>query len=106
MAIKKKKKHKNINRKNVFLWYFVSFFNYKFYSYIKTKNYRTTAQRMRVLNSPAHAFFLPALSIHLTNEVFLIKNRSVFLPRESHGQRSLVGCCPWDSTESDMTEAI
>ena len=29
----------------------------------------------------------------------------VFLPRESHGQRSLVGCCPWDHTESDMTEA-
>ena len=23
----------------------------------------------------------------------------VFLPRESHGQRSLVGCCPWGRTE-------
>ena len=29
----------------------------------------------------------------------------VFLPREFHGQRSLVGCCPWGRTESDMTEA-
>ena len=29
----------------------------------------------------------------------------VFLPRESCGQRSLVGCCPWGRTESDTTEA-
>ena len=29
----------------------------------------------------------------------------VFLPRESCGQRSLVGCCPWGHTESDTTEA-
>ena len=29
----------------------------------------------------------------------------VFLPGESHGWRSLVGCSPWGSTESDMTEA-
>ena len=29
----------------------------------------------------------------------------VFLPGESQGQRSLVGCCLWDRTESDMTEA-
>ena len=28
----------------------------------------------------------------------------VFLPRESHGQRSLVGYYPWGHTESDMTE--
>ena len=28
----------------------------------------------------------------------------VFLPRESRGQRSLVGCCLWGHTESDMTE--
>ena len=26
------------------------------------------------------------------------------LPRESSGQRSLVGCCPWGCTESDTTE--
>ena len=29
----------------------------------------------------------------------------VFLPGESQGQRSLVGCCLWGCTESDMTEA-
>ena len=28
----------------------------------------------------------------------------VFLPRESHGQRSLVGYSPWDHKESDTTE--
>ena len=29
----------------------------------------------------------------------------VFLPGESHGRRSLVGCSPWGCTESDPTEA-
>ena len=29
----------------------------------------------------------------------------IFLPRESYGQRSLLGCCPWGCTESGMTEA-
>ena len=29
----------------------------------------------------------------------------VFLPGESHGQRSLVGYCPWGRKESDITEA-
>ena len=29
----------------------------------------------------------------------------VFLPGESHGQRSLVGCRPWGRIESDTTEA-
>jgi len=28
----------------------------------------------------------------------------VFLPGESHGRRSLVGCSPWGRTESDTTE--
>ena len=28
----------------------------------------------------------------------------VFLPRESHGQGSLVGCGPWGHKESDTTE--
>ena len=27
-----------------------------------------------------------------------------FLPRESHGRRSLAGCSPWGRKESDMTE--
>ena len=30
----------------------------------------------------------------------------VFLPGESQGQRSQVGCCLWGRTESDMTEVI
>ena len=30
----------------------------------------------------------------------------VFLPGESHGQRSLVGYSPWSHTESDMTERL
>ena len=29
---------------------------------------------------------------------------SEFLPRDSHGQRSLAGCSPWGHKESDMTE--
>ena len=29
----------------------------------------------------------------------------VFLPGESQGRGSLVGCCLWGLTESDMTEA-
>ena len=30
---------------------------------------------------------------------------SMFLPGESQGQESLMGCCLWGSTESDTTEA-
>ena len=30
---------------------------------------------------------------------------TVFLPRESQGQRSLVGCRLWGHTESDTTDA-
>ena len=30
----------------------------------------------------------------------------VLLPGKSHGQRSLVGCIPWGSQESDTTEQI
>ena len=30
----------------------------------------------------------------------------VFLPGESHGQRSLAGCSPWGRAESDMTEQL
>ena len=28
----------------------------------------------------------------------------IFLPRKSHGQRSLMGYSPWDYKESDTTE--
>ena len=30
----------------------------------------------------------------------------VLLPGKSHGQRSLVGCCPWGRWESDTTERL
>ena len=30
----------------------------------------------------------------------------VLLPRKSHGRRSLVGCSPWGSEESDTTEQL
>ena len=30
----------------------------------------------------------------------------IFLPGESHGQRSLVGCSPWGGEESDTTERL
>ena len=30
----------------------------------------------------------------------------VFLPGESHGRRSLVGCSPWGREESDVTERL
>ena len=30
----------------------------------------------------------------------------VFLPAESRGQKSLVGCCPWGHTESDTTKHL
>ena len=30
----------------------------------------------------------------------------VFMPGESHGQRSLVGSSPWGPKESDMTERL
>ena len=34
----------------------------------------------------------------------LEKEMAVFLPRKSHGQRSLVGCSPWGHKELDTTE--
>ena len=30
----------------------------------------------------------------------------MFLPGNSHGRRSLVGCCPWGHKESDTTEQL
>ena len=39
------------------------------------------------------------------NYIHLNSTQYVFLPGESHGQGSLVGCCPWRRTESDTTEA-
>ena len=32
--------------------------------------------------------------------------RPVFLPGESHGQRSLAGCSPWGRRESNMIDGV
>ena len=39
-----------------------------------------------------------------SGELWVSLGRQIFLPRESRGQRSLVGCCPRGRTESDTTE--
>ena len=36
----------------------------------------------------------------------MVTHGSIFLPGESHGQRSLVGGSPWGCKESYTTEAI
>ena len=38
--------------------------------------------------------------------VYWRESTPVFLPGESHGQRSLAGYGPWDHIQSDTTEAI
>ena len=35
-----------------------------------------------------------------------METTAVFLPRESHGQRSLAGYSPWGCKESDTTERL
>ena len=51
-----------------------------------------------------------SIFLKIKNDIFIHKRRKkrqptpVFLPRESCGQRSLVGCCLWGRTESDTTE--
>ena len=63
------------------------------------------------------------LSIHLPIDIAIVSSAAVnfgytclfrfyflhptpvFLPGESYGQRSLVGCSPWSRRESDLPEA-
>ena len=51
------------------------------------------------------------INSRINNVVYGLPQRSqwqrtpVFLPEESQGRRSLVSCCLWGHTESDMTEA-
>ena len=46
--------------------------------------------------------------IHIHTYIYIWRRQwqptPVFLPGEFHGQRSLVGCCPWVCTELDTTE--
>ena len=61
-----------------------------------------------VVSLPISIVFLVSIAF-ITILIFLRRRKwqptPVFLPGKSHGQRSLVGCCLWGRTESDMTEA-
>ena len=59
-----------------------------------------------LLNSFNFAFKTQARVDHTPSESWRRKWQPtpVFLPGESCGRGSLVGCCPWDHTESDTTE--
>ena len=48
-------------------------------------------------------FFSVGMSLFLSLSIWQLT--TVFLPGEYRGQGSLVGCCPWGHTESDMTKA-
>ena len=70
-----------------------------------------TAIRASLPGSPKESKNLPAMQKtqvqSLGQEDPLEKEMAttpVFLPEESHGQRSLVGYSPWGHKESDMTE--
>ena len=46
-----------------------------------------------------------SLFFNTLSRLVMEKEMAVFLPKESYGQRSLVGCCLWGRTELDTTEA-
>ena len=48
------------------------------------------------------SFLKQSLLLFLTQEKSI--TTPVFLPGESHGQRSLAACGPWDRRESDTAE--
>ena len=50
---------------------------------------------------------MPVLSRLVIVKMKMINSDGIpeFLPGESHGQRSLVGCGPWGRKELDTTEA-
>ena len=50
-----------------------------------------------------NSFYYIKLSYHALEKE--MATHSIFLPGESQGPRSLVGCHLWGHTESDMTEA-
>ena len=57
-----------------------------------------------------YVYFMKISSLFNGKPMLLLWRRKwqptpVFLPGESHGWRSLVGCSPWGRTESDTTEA-
>ena len=63
-----------------------------------------------LLQVPCRVFFKKCMLYKLTvsNDCYIQEfdnNLFLFLPEESHGRRSLVGCSPWGRTESDTAEA-
>ena len=109
----------------VHLWCYVSFrcipkwFSYS-YSYIWEKamapHSSTVAQKIPWMEEPSGLQSMGSLRVRhdwvtsLSLSTFMHWRRKwhptpVFLPGESHGRRSLVGCSPWGRTESDTTEA-
>ena len=56
----------------------------------------------RILRTTSNQEVENRISYHLL-EKEMATYSSIFA-RESCGQRSLVGCCPWGHTESDTTE--
>ena len=69
----------------------------------------TMANPAHILHCGSHRHFI--VMFFFFNFIIIIcsfrkwQPTPVLLPRESCGQRSLVGCCPWGRTESDTTEA-
>ena len=52
-------------------------------------------------------YFLNTFKFALMTLYYLYKQSTpVFLPGESQGRGSLVGCCLWGHTESDTTEGL
>ena len=75
----------------------------------------TVARKIPWMEEPSGLQFMGSLRVRhdwvtsLSLSTFMHWRRKwqptpMFLPGESHGQRSLVGCSPWGCTESDMTE--
>ena len=57
-----------------------------------------------ILPQPLTTTLLLSVFVNLT--IWKWQPTPVFLPGESHGQRSLVDCSPWGHKESDTTEPL
>jgi len=61
-------------------------------------------QKTKIMaSSPITSWQIDGQTVETVAEFW--QHTPVFLPGESHGWRSLVGCSPWGRTESDTTEA-
>ena len=84
-----------------FFFFFLLF--YLFQNVIQLESYNLSEFNLSLRNVQFHA------SVLYLDSTFIWRRKwqptPVFLPGESHGWRSLVGCSPWGCTESDTTEA-